>query len=119
MDEALDQVVLPSGREVDVVPSNGAAAELLQEFDRTKAKDPLLLWRAVHQMIPAATDEEVKQLTPKQCAAVIAIAGGKADRVIAYMAEEAEKKKKEREGNPEAATKRKPRGRRRETGSAS
>jgi hypothetical protein len=120
LEKPLPTVLLPGknggqGREVQIVPINGAVAQLRRDY--IESKDELLLWKIVGELLPDATTEEVMKLTVVQCNAVAAIAAGNADDILAEIAEEAERKKKE--GNPKATAERKPKARRRGTGSAS
>lgn len=109
----LESVVLPStGREVPVYPMNGVVAQLRQRFQETE--DHALLWPIAAELVPDATPDEIAKLGMAHVMAIIAIASGRADQILAEIIKEREK-----EGNPQAPAKVKPEARRRRTGSAS
>lgn len=115
LDKPLESVVLPStGREVRVVPMNGAVAQLKAELERTD--DPAVLWQIAAELLPDADPGEIAKLTMPHVLAVIRIASGRADELLAEIEAEREK---EREGNPEAPASSKPEVARHGTGSAS
>lgn len=109
----LPPVVIPAtGAERRVVKVNGAVAQLREEY--AKSEDPKLLWEIVGHLLPDATKDEVLSLDVEDCAAVIAIASGTADAILAEM--EAENKaEREAGGNAKAPAAEKPQGRRRKT----
>lgn len=114
LDKPLEPVVLPSGREVAVVPVNGAVAQMRADYNASS--DPALLWQIAAELLPDATPEEIRKLSVAHCAAVIAIAAGNAEALLSEIAEEAETRKKS-EGNRKASDPSR-KVRRRRTGSA-
>jgi hypothetical protein len=78
LEAPIEPVVLPGGREVAVVPINGIVMELYQAYRdqeaATKGSGGAVLYQIVAKLLPSATEEEVKALTPAQCAVVIELA---------------------------------------------
>jgi len=73
-------VELPDGRIVDVRPVDGIGFDLYSEIEADPSKGAKI-WEIAARCLPSLTLDEVKTLTPSECAAVIAVALGKVKEV--------------------------------------
>lgn len=106
------------GREVQAYPLDGACAQLRAEYE--ESGDAEICWKIAARVLPDATDEEIARLSIAECQAVIEIASGKADELLAAIKSDRDRKASgQSEGNPKAPPKSKAPVRRRGTGSPS
>lgn len=80
---AIEPVLLPSGREVEVRPLTRAGHLMRARLVETGNDD--LWWELAALCLPAATAEEIESLTANMCMAVIGMARGRADEVLALL----------------------------------
>jgi hypothetical protein len=80
-----EQVELRDGRVVDVAPIDGIGFDLYESLKEETANLDLV-WELTGRCLPSLTLEDVKQLRPAECAAVLAIATGQVDKVLELAA---------------------------------
>lgn len=87
LDKALEVVELPDGTETKVKRLDGVMAHLWHEFTSTpeEDRDPHILWELGARCLPDVGQEVVDGLTAAQIGAVIAVASGNVDRVLAAL----------------------------------
>lgn len=82
------EVKLRSGKTVKVVPVDAAGYELCLQLRETG--DDRLYWKIAGRCLPDLGDDEVAQLSEFEAVAVVQIARGYADRLVAAMQDSAE-----------------------------
>ena len=87
LDQAPEVVELPDGTETTVKRLDGVMAHLWHEFTSTpeQDRDPHILWQLGGRCLPDVDQEIVDGLTAAQVGAVIAVASGNVDRVLAAL----------------------------------
>jgi len=87
LDRAPEVVELPDGTEATVKRLDGVMAHLWHEYTSTpeKDRDPSILWRLGGLCLPGVDQEKVDSLTASQVGAVIAVASGNVDKVLADL----------------------------------
>jgi hypothetical protein len=81
------EVELPDGTVHRVRRLDGVTASLWYDWQQTptEARDPRILWQMAARCLPGATEEQVQSLTPEEAGAVIAVAAGNVDKVMAVL----------------------------------
>lgn len=83
LDAPLERVELPSGRVAQVVEFDLAGYDALRAF--REAPDDAVLFGLVRRAIPDLTDAELGHLRPMHCLAIVAVAAGRADTLVAQL----------------------------------
>lgn len=84
---APDEVELPNGTVTEVRRLDGITAQLWHEFTSAKEedRDPHILWEIGARCLPDVDQKIVDGLTAAEVGAVIAVASGNADKVLAAL----------------------------------
>ena len=87
LEKELEEVELPNGTVTTVKRLDGVTAQLWHEFNSTpeEDKDPHILWVIGARCLPDVSQEIVDGLTAAEVAAVIAVATGNIDKVLAAL----------------------------------
>ena len=87
LDRALDEVELPDGTVTKVRRLDGFMAHLWHEYNSTPKdeRDPYILWEIGARCLPEVKQEDVDGLTAADIAAIIAVASGNVDQVLATL----------------------------------
>lgn len=87
LDQASEVVELPDGTEATVKRLDGVMAHLWHEFTSApeEDRDPHILWQLGARCLPDVDQEVVDRLTAAQVGAVIAVASGNVDKVLAAL----------------------------------
>jgi predicted DNA-binding antitoxin AbrB/MazE fold protein len=87
LEKPLEDVELPDGTEHKVERFNGFTTELWSQWgeksEEDRATDLQVLWDIAGRCIPTATDEQIKGLSVAQVVAVITVAAGNVEKVLA------------------------------------
>jgi hypothetical protein len=83
LEQPLEPVVFPNGKELAVVPLDAAGYQLWEEVQRTRSDEAALA--LLRRCVPEATDEDLMTLTPRMVAAIVAHARYKIDLVLASI----------------------------------
>lgn len=80
-----EEVELPNGSVYTVKRFDGFAADLWASASEDGTDDSALLYQLVRLSLPDASEEEVKSLTVTQAAAVVSVATGNVEKVLAAL----------------------------------
>jgi len=80
-----EPVEFPDGSEHVVLSLNGFAADVYTEMANGGETDVRALWRIAGLVVPSATEDQIKRLDASQVAAVLAVASGNVEKVLAEV----------------------------------
>ncbi len=87
LERPLEDVELPDGTEHKVERFNGFTADLWSQWgekpEEVRQLDIQVLWEIASRCIPTASQEQIKGLTVSQVVAVITVAAGNVEKVLA------------------------------------
>ena len=87
LDREAEVVELPDGTEAKVKRLDGVMAHMWAEYKAASEdeRDPTVLWDLAGRCLPDVNQEDVNRLTASQAGAVIIVASGNVERVLATL----------------------------------